>query len=58
METNDLFPIEEKSCRRRSCGFKNQLFISWLIIKNCKSKDRNLSIAWTDYWLRLGECTI
>ena len=49
MESNDLFPIEQKGCIRGSCSCKNQLLINGMIFKDCKSKLRNLSMAWTDY---------
>ena len=40
METNDLFPIEQKGCRRGSYGCKDQLLINQMIIKDCKAKHR------------------
>ena len=44
MEANDLFPIEQKGCGRGSCGYKDQLLINRMIIEDCKSKHRNLSM--------------
>ena len=49
METNDLFPTEQKCCRRGSYGCNDQLFVNRMIIEDCKSKHRNLSMAWIDY---------
>ena len=49
METNDLFPIEQKGCRRGSYGCKDELLINRMIIEDCESKHRNLGMAWTDY---------
>ena len=49
METNDLFPIEQKGCRRGFYGCKDQLLINWMMIKDCKSKYRNLNITWIHY---------
>ena len=49
MEANDLFPMEQKGCRRGSYGCKDHLLISWMIMEDCKSKHRNLSMAWIDY---------
>ena len=49
METNNLFPIEQKVCRRGSYGCKDQLLINRMIIKDYKSKHRNLSMALIDY---------
>ena len=49
METNDLFPTEQKGCRRESYGCRDQLLINQMIIEDCKSKHRNLSMTWIDY---------
>ena len=46
METNNLFPIEQKGCRRGSYGCKDQLLINRMIIEDCKSKHRNLRVPW------------
>ena len=42
LEQNDLFPPEQKGCRRGSYGCKDQL---------CRGKERkqSLSCAWIDY---------
>ena len=49
LEQNILFPLEQKGCRRRSYGCKDQLMINKLILENCKKRKRNLSCAWIDY---------
>ena len=49
METNDLLPIERKGCGRGSYDCKDQLLINRMIIEDCKSKHRNLSMAWIHY---------
>ena len=49
MMANDLFPIEQKGCKRGFYGCKGQLLINRMIIEDCKSKHRNLSIAWIEY---------
>ena len=49
LEQNDLFPLEQKGCRRGSYGCKDQLMINKTILENCKKRKRNLSCAWTDY---------
>ena len=46
---NDLFPLEQKGCRRDSYGCKDQLMINKMIFENCKKRKRNLSCAWIDY---------
>ena len=49
MEQEDIFPIEQKGCRRGSYGTKDQLLINKMILENAHSKHRNLSTAWIDY---------
>ena len=49
LEQNDLFPLEQKGCRRGSNGCKHQLMINKMILENCKKRKRNLSCAWIDY---------
>ena len=41
--------IEQKGCRRESYGCKDKMLINQMIIEDCKSKHRNLSMAWIDY---------
>ena len=38
IETNDIFPIEQKGCTRGSYGCKDKLLINWMIIEDCNSK--------------------
>ena len=49
IEDMGLFPIEQKGCRRGYRGTKDQLLIDKLIIKICKRRKTNLSMAWVDY---------
>ena len=49
MEQQDIFPIEQKGCRRGSYGTKDQLLINKMILENAHTKHRNLSTAWIDY---------
>ena len=49
LEQNNLFPLEQKRCRRGSYGGKDQLMINKMILKNYKKRKRNLSCAWMDY---------
>ena len=46
METNELFPIDTKDCKGGSYGRKDQLLINRMIIEDCISKHRNVSMAW------------
>ena len=49
LEQNDLFPLEQKWCRRGLYGCKDQLMINKVILENCKKRKGNLSCAWIDY---------
>ena len=54
MEKQDIFPIEQKGCRRGSYGTKDQLLINKMILENAHTKHRNLSTAWIDYKKAFG----
>ena len=45
---NSLLPDEQKGCRKRSRGTKDQLLIDKMILKDAKL-GKNLSMAWIDY---------
>ena len=49
MEERELFPDEQKGCKKKARGTKDQLLIDKTIIKSCKRRHTNLSIAWIDY---------
>ena len=49
LENNDIFPIEQKGCKRGSYGCKDQLLVNKMILEICHRKKRNLSTAWIDY---------
>ena len=49
MEEHNLFPIEQKGCRKGWYGCKDQLLINKMVLENKKAKHRNLSTAWIDY---------
>ena len=44
-EEHNLFPIEQKGCRKGSYGCKDQLLINKMVLENTKAKHRNLSTA-------------
>ena len=44
-----ILPEEQKGCRRRSRGAKDQLLIDKAILKDCKRRHTNLAMAWIDY---------
>ena len=47
-ETNTL-PKEQKGCRRKCRGTKDHLLVDKMIMRNCKRRKTNLSMAWIDY---------
>ena len=49
LERNNLFPLEQKGCRRGSYGCKDQLLVNKMLLENCKKRQRNMSCAWIDY---------
>ena len=49
LELEKLLPEEQKGCKRGSRGAKNQLLIDKTVLKDCKKKHTNLSMAWIDY---------
>lgn len=49
LDNNHVLPDEQKGCRKRSRGTKDQLLIDKAILKEAKKKKRCLSMAWIDY---------
>ena len=49
LEENEMLPVEQKGCRSKSCGTKDQLLIDKTILEDSKHKHRNLAMAWVDY---------
>ena len=47
-ETNSI-PFQQKGCRRKCRGTKDQLLIDKMIMKNSKKRKTNISMAWIDY---------
>ena len=46
---NDALPREQKGCRRKSRGTKDQLLIDKMVLADGKRKHKNLAMAWVDY---------
>ena len=46
---NNLFPTEQKGCKKESRGTKDQLLIDKMVLKNCKKRKTNLFVSWIDY---------
>ena len=49
LESEELLPEEQKGCRRKSRGTKDQLLIDKMILRNCKRRLTGLGMAWIDY---------
>ena len=49
LDENEILTVEQKGCRRRSRGTKDQLLIDKSILADCKRKHKNLAMAWVDY---------
>ena len=49
LKRNGLLTDEEKGCRKGSRGTKDQLLVDKAILKNCRRRLTNLSMAWIDY---------
>jgi len=49
LEEQSLLPAEQKVCHPGSKGCKDQLLISKAIYKDCRRRNKNVSIAWMDY---------
>ena len=45
----NILPDEQKGCRKRSRGTKDQLLIDKQILEHCKKCQRNLAMGWIDY---------
>ena len=48
-EESDILPMEQKGCRRKSRGTKDQLLIDKMILSDCRKQHKNLAMAWVDY---------
>ncbi|MEM7264394.1 MAG: reverse transcriptase domain-containing protein [Pseudomonadota bacterium] len=46
---HNLLPDEQKGCRKKSRGTKDQLIIDKAILREVKAMKRNLSMCWIDY---------
>ena len=49
LERNGLLADEQKGCRKGLRGTKDQLLVDKAILKNCRRRLTNLSMAWIDY---------
>ena len=49
LEETDTIPHQQKGCRRKCRGTKDQLLIDKIVMMNSKRRKTNLSMAWIDY---------
>ena len=49
IEDHQLFPDEQKGCKKTSRGTKDQLIIDKTVLKDCRNRTTNLAMAWIDY---------
>ena len=49
LDQEKLLPEEQKGCRKGSRGTKDLLYIDRVVIKEVKSKNKNLAMASIDY---------
>ena len=49
LDQEKLLPEEQNGCRKGSRGTNDLLYIDRAVIKEVKSKDKNLAMAWIDY---------
>ena len=49
IEDQQLFPDEQKGCKKRSRGTIDQLIIDKMVLKDCRNRKINLAMAWIDY---------
>ena len=49
LKREKILPEEQKGYKRGSCGTKDQLLIDKIVLKDCKKRHSNLSMAWIKY---------
>ena len=49
IQINKLLPEEQKGCRKRSRGTNDLLYIDRAVIREVKSRKKNLALTWIDY---------
>ena len=49
LDQQKLLPEEEKGCRKRSSGANDLLYMDMAVIREVKSRKKNLAMAWIDY---------
>ena len=49
LDHQKLLPEEQKGCRKRSRRTNDLLYIDRAVIREVKSREKNLTMAWIDY---------
>ena len=49
LDQEKLLPEDQKGCRKGSRGTNNLLYLDRAVIKEVKSRNQNLAMAWIDY---------
>ena len=49
LDQEKLLPEEQKRCRKGSRGTNNLLYIDRAVIKEVRSRNKNLAMVWIDY---------
>ena len=49
LERSNLLPDEQRGCRKRARGSKDQLLIDRMVYRNCKKRQVGLAMGWIDY---------
>ena len=49
LDTESVLPDEQKGCRKGSQGTNDQLFIDKMVLREAKSRKKNLAMGWIDY---------
>ena len=45
----NILPWEQRGCKKGSYGTKDQLLINKMVLADCKTRHKNLAMAWVDY---------
>ena len=49
LDLEELLPEKQKGCRKVSRGTNDLLYINRAVVKEVKSRNKNLAMVWTDY---------
>ena len=49
LDVNDKLPVEQKGCRKKRRGNKDELLIDKTILCDCRKRHTNLGMAWINH---------